>query len=113
VYASGGYDRRVLLWDASSGEVLRALRGHTGLVNAVGWSADGRLLASASSDHSARLWDPDTGEALAKLTGHGDDVNSVAISPDGHRIATGSFDGTVRVWTRAGECLLVAAHIPT
>ena len=110
VFASGGYDRRVLLWDASSGNVLRELRGHTGLVNAVDWSADGRLLASASSDHSARLWDPDTGEALATLRGHGDDVNSVSISPDGHRIATGSFDGSVRVWTRAGECLLVAAH---
>ena len=38
VYASGGYDRSVLLWDASSGEVLRELRGHTGLVNAVDWS---------------------------------------------------------------------------
>jgi WD40 repeat protein len=110
VLASGGYDRRILLWDASSGAVLRELRGHTGLVNAVDWAPDGRLLASASSDHSARLWDPNTGAELATLKGHSDDVNGVSVSPDGHRIATASFDGSVRVWTRAAECLLVAAH---
>jgi WD40 repeat protein len=110
VLASGGYDRRVLLWDAASGAVLRELCGHTSLVNAVDWSSDGRLLASASSDHTARLWDPESGALLATLSGHGDDVNSVAISPDRHRIATASFDGTVRVWTRDGACRLVAAH---
>ncbi len=108
--ASGGYDRRILLWDAASGALVRELRGHAGLVNGVDWSMDGRLLASASSDHTARLWDPQTGETLAQLVGHGDDVNDVKISPEGHRIATASFDGSVRVWTRDGACVLVAAH---
>lgn len=108
--ASGGYDRRILIWNPSTGEVIRELRGHTGLVNAVDWAADGSLLASASSDHTARLWNPCTGAGLATLSGHSDDVNSVSISPDGHRIATGSFDGSVRVWTRDGVCQLVAAH---
>jgi WD40 repeat protein len=108
--ASGGYDRRILLWDAESGSVVRELRGHTGLVNGVDWAPDARALASASSDHSARLWDARTGACLAVLEGHGDDVNDVKISPDGHRIATASFDGSVRVWTRDGACVLVAAH---
>ena len=110
VLASGGYDRRILLWDAASGAVLRELRGHTGLVNSVDWSPDAGLLASASSDHTVRLWDPNTGAELAMLEGHSDDVNSVSVSPDGHRIASASFDGSVRVFTRSGECLLVAAH---
>jgi WD40 repeat protein len=110
LFASGGYDRRILLWDAASGAVLRELRGHTGLVNGVDWANNGRMLASASSDHTARLWDARTGAALAVLAGHGDDVNDVKISPDGHRIATASFDGSVRVWTRDGACMLVAAH---
>jgi len=108
--ASGGYDRRILLWDAASGAVVRELRGHTSLVNAVDWADDGRLLASASSDHTARLWDARTGGELAVLSGHTDDVNDVKISPDGHRIATASFDGSVRVFTRAGACTLVSAH---
>jgi WD40 repeat protein len=108
--ASGGYDRRILVWDAASGTVLRELRGHAGLVNAVDWADDGRLLASASSDHTARLWDARSGGELAILSGHGDDVNDVRISPDGHRVATASFDGRVRVFTRDGACRLVAAH---
>jgi WD40 repeat protein len=108
--ASGGYDRRILVWEAASGAVVRELRGHTGLVNGVDWSRDGRVLASASSDHTARLWDPERGAELALFSGHDDDVNDVKISPDGHRIATASFDGSVRVWTRDGACTLVAAH---
>ncbi len=113
VIASGGYDRRILLWDATSASVIRELVGHTGLVNAVDWAPDGRLLASASSDRTARLWDANTGVELAALRGHDDDVNSVRVSPDGHRIATASFDGSVRVFTRSGDCLLVAAHHAT
>jgi WD40 repeat protein len=110
VLGSGGYDRELLLWDAGSGQVLRQLGAHGGLVNGLDWSPDGALLASASSDRTARIWHALTGRELARLAGHTDDVNAVRWSPDGQRLATASFDGTVRVWDRRGACLLVAAH---
>ncbi len=109
-WASGSYDRDVLVWDAASGDVVRSLSGHTGLINAVAWSPDGERVASASSDHSARIWDAAQGVELKVLIGHTDDVNDVRWSPDGMRIATASFDGTVRVWDTAGRALQVAAH---
>ncbi len=110
IYASGGYDRRILLWDAGSGEVLREISGHDSLINGLDWSPDGTHIASASSDHTARIWHALSGHETVRLSGHSDDVNTVRWSPDASRVATASFDGTVRVWSASGHCLLVAAH---
>ena len=109
-WASGSYDRAVLIWDAASGSTTGELRGHGGLVNAVAWSPDGARIASASSDHSARIWDPASGAEQARLLGHTDDVNDVRFSPDGTRVATASFDGSVRLWDLEGRTLLIAGH---
>jgi WD40 repeat protein len=81
--------------------LARILKGHTVDVNAVAFSPDGQLLATASSDCTARVWDPVTGRHLRTLTGHNDPVRGVAFSPDGQLLATASDDSTARVWDPA------------
>ena len=97
--ATGGDDKTVRLWDPATGEHLRALTGHTGMLWGVAFSPDGQLLASGDNDKTVRLWDPATGEHLRTLTGHTGTVYGVAFSPDGRLLATSG--GDARLWDPA------------
>jgi WD40 repeat protein len=110
-------DAAVIVSDSRTGQEMLKLSGHTGAVNSVAFSADGRLVASASSDKSVKVWDAKTGKELLTLNGHTTDVMSVVFNPNGTRIAsTGSLTNQtsssaipgerseVKVWdVRSGE----------
>ncbi|MCI0746402.1 MAG: protein kinase [Verrucomicrobia subdivision 3 bacterium] len=79
---------------------------HGGPVSSAQFSADGRLVVTASYDHTARVWDAVTGNALTPPLVHDDVVVFAAFSPDGRRVVTTGLDGTARVWdVPAGKLL--------
>ncbi|HLN33186.1 MAG TPA: sigma-70 family RNA polymerase sigma factor [Gemmataceae bacterium] len=47
----------VHLWEVATGMELRTFRGHRGEIRSLGFSADGRRLASASTDSTVLIWD--------------------------------------------------------
>jgi WD40 repeat protein/tRNA A-37 threonylcarbamoyl transferase component Bud32 len=59
--ASASGDETVNLWDAKSGQQVRALGGHSAVMS-VSFSPDGLLLASAAYDGKVRLWDARAGQ---------------------------------------------------
>jgi WD40 repeat protein len=89
-------DRTARVWDVATGG-SRVLRGHDEAVRAIGFSPDGRTVATGSNDQAVQLWNLETG-ALTVLRGHRAAVRSVAFHPGGKQLVTASEDATLRVW---------------
>ena len=89
----------VVLWDTASRSIVRRLSGHATDVVFVGFSADGRILATSSTDGRVVLWDPATGQKTGEIVATLG-VHSLAVSPDGTTIATGGgvAQGDVTLW---------------
>lgn len=107
-------DHTARAFDATSGVLVAALRGHTDAVAKVAFSHDGALAATASADGTLALWSTADWTRCATLRGHGDDVVALGFAPDGARLYSCSKDSTVRTWdTRAtvyGGAGYMASH---
>jgi WD40 repeat protein len=102
--SSGGHERIVHVWDATTGVTSFIYRGHAAGVIAVAWSPDGHYIASASLDKTVQVWNVNTGQKISSYQGHAGMIYAVAWSPDGKRIAStngGGTDSTVHIWNAA------------
>jgi WD40 repeat protein len=104
--ASAHSDQMIYLWDTASQDCLATLRGHTDIIQALCFSADGRILASASADQTIRLWDVQEKRCIRVLPGHSSTVIAIDFHPTSPLLISGSLDKTVRLWqTQQGHCL--------
>ena len=102
----------VLIWDASSGEVVLTLH-HDDAARGGIWNRDESRLLTWSADGTARVWDPFIDNELLRLP-HDGAVNGAIWIDAGSRILTWSDDGFVRVWnaTTGDKLLELAANGP-
>jgi len=74
------------------------LKGHSGAVRSVCFSADSRFLLTASDDKTMKLWSLPTRKFQCSLSGHSNWVRSGVLSPDTRLALSGSDDKTVKLW---------------
>jgi RNA polymerase sigma factor (sigma-70 family) len=95
-----GNETVIRLWDVATGKA-RQPAGPDGVVHAVAFSPDGRLVVTGSwlgCDQPLRLWEAATGKPLWARKGELGFVNKAAFTPDGKGILTSSTDGALRLW---------------
>jgi WD40 repeat protein len=82
-------DCTLRVWDVDSGEEQSRF-DHTGWVNAVAYSPDGKRLYSAGR-RGVRCWDTRSGKETNRIEGDPVDfVHSASLSPNGHYLAVGT-----------------------
>ncbi len=65
---SASADKTLKIWDATTGQETRELKGHTAALTSVAWSPDNRFVVSASQDKTLRFWNPKDGSLLLQRT---------------------------------------------
>ena len=106
IASAGSWDNTIHLWDVDTGTELQTLTGHTGGVNSIAFSPDGRTLASGSWDGTVLLWDiapPEPERLAADVNGDGvvntHDLGTVAAAfgKTGENVADVNGDGVVNI----------------
>ena len=55
-FATGSYDQKIKLWNATTQELISTFTGHTEAVYSLAFCPDSSILASGSADKTIRLW---------------------------------------------------------
>jgi WD40 repeat protein len=91
------------MWDMHSGERVRVLSGHPGIVYAVAWGPTGAVLVSGGSDGMLRWWNRQSGKCVQTRQAHQGTVQSLNVSPDGRSLASCGDDGAISIWELASS----------
>jgi WD40 repeat protein len=127
-YLLGSQDFDLLMYDASSGQLLSSAEipnqaepssGDQGASfvlyptgGAIAVESQSGRLATLGGNNTALIWDAGYEEPVIVLQGHDGAINSVDWSPDGSMLVTASMDGSARIWDAhtGQESLLFGRH---
>lgn len=92
IHVASSTTNAIEVWEISTGQKVFSSNIHLNDINALAYSPDGKLLASAGDDKTVKIWNAITGELIANLPKPGR-VFGVAFSPDGKSIASAGVGG--------------------
>ena len=101
-FVLGSFENALMVIDAASGEELRRLVGHAGVLKGFAISPDSAFVVSTSWDGTVRVWNAKTGEEILNLRGHSSGVIDCALGRGGSLILSASADGTLKLWDITG-----------
>uniref|UniRef100_A0A7N0TBV3 Transcriptional corepressor LEUNIG n=1 Tax=Kalanchoe fedtschenkoi TaxID=63787 RepID=A0A7N0TBV3_KALFE len=116
--ATGGHDKKVVLWCTESFTMRSTLEEHTLMITDVRFSPTTPRLATSSADQTVRVWDADNPSySLRTFTGHSAAVTSLDFHPcKDDLVYSADANGEIRCWSITnGSCKKVfqgdVAHV--
>ena len=92
IFASGGTDGIICLWNLTTGQLMPPFLGTQGQVGAVAFSPDAKTIASAGST-AVTVWKATTGEPLHRIKGSSGQFFAT-FAPDGRTLITDGGEGS-------------------
>ena len=108
---SGG-PQEVVLIDPATGDIRSRLTGHSAGVNALTFSPDGQILATAGGDCSIKFWNLKDGKERVSLTDGVGCLRSISFSPSGEWLAYAGSDRSIKLWHLSREQTLLVGRCP-
>lgn len=105
--ATGGADRRLIIWQAEDLKPVKVFTQHRDDVTALAFRRGTNQLYSSSSDRTVKLWSLDELSYVETLYGHQDAVVDIAALATERCVSVGARDRTVRLWKVIEESQLV------
>lgn len=100
LFLVGCQDRKILLFDSRSSQVVREYAQHSGAVNSINFIDDSRRFVSSSDDKSLRIWEFDTPTVVKYIRDPElASMPSVSISHDERYICASSLDNSIQTFS--------------
>ncbi|KAL8813452.1 MAG: hypothetical protein Q9200_000249 [Gallowayella weberi] len=105
--ATGGADKRLIIWSATDLKPLRVFSQHRDAVTSLAFRRGTNQLYSSSKDRTIKTWSLDELGYMETLFGHQDEVVDIAALAMERCVSVGARDRTARLWKVAEESQLV------
>jgi len=105
--ASGGRDRRIIIWDTIESVLLRVFTGHRDAVASLAFRRRTHQLFSGSLDRTIKIWNLDQMAYVETLYGHQDCITSMDSLDKDRVVTAGARDRSLRLWKVVEESQLV------
>ncbi len=101
-FVSAGNDKTIKIWNCKNFSLINTLKGHSGKINSIDISKNGKILASGSKDQTIKIWEVIKGNLLITLgglfSGHSAQVLAVKFTHNHRYILSTSLDKTIKLW---------------
>ncbi|KAL8877073.1 MAG: hypothetical protein Q9198_004844, partial [Flavoplaca austrocitrina] len=105
--ATGGVDKRLIIWSAADLKPLRIFTQHRDAVTSLAFRRGTNQLYSSSKDRTIKTWSLDELGYMETLFGHQDEVVDIAALSLERCVSVGARDRTARLWKVVEESQLV------
>ena len=109
VLASGGWEGRVRLWNAATGDPIISWPAHSDSVNGIAFLDKERELVTAGYDGRITRWSADS--SLLQSIDTGVPITHMVAHVTSNRMLTGHSDGSVRLWQLADIAAIEVRHL--